>query len=153
MSDLYCLTCKKYHHHNSNKCDIMSLIPTTRKCRKLADKLFELCIEPLSVGHFTYPVTGSKDRYVINVCAQLQPRYPINILSNFPTKWRIYTETCSSDRTQLVIPILAYYGNYCYDGVKTVDDRVTEVINEFIHYLEEHYDPDGIKSVITLMYS
>jgi hypothetical protein len=42
--------------------------------------------------------------------------------------------------------------HYSYDGVKMVDDRVQEVIDGFVHYLEENYDPQGIKSVITLMY-
>jgi hypothetical protein len=152
MSDLYCLKCRKYHHHNSNKCNVLSLIPVTRRCRKLADTLFELSVEPFSVGHFTYPVVGSENRYVINIFVELQPNYTINILSELPIQWRIYTETYSSDRTKLVIPILAYYENYCYDGIKTVDDRVQEVVDEFIEYLNEHYDADGIRSVLTLMY-
>lgn len=153
MSDLYCLKCKKHHHSNYNKCNVLSLIPVTRKCRKLADKLFELSVVPFSVGHFTYPAAGSKDRYIINVCVELQPRYPIDILINLPMKWRIYTETYSSDRTPLTVPVLAYYENYCCDGVKTVDDRVQDVIDEFVQYLEEHYDADGIQSVLTFMYS
>lgn len=155
MSDLYCLKCRKYHHsnnNNNNKCSVLSLIPVTRKCKKLADTLFELSIEPLSVGHFTYPVAGSKDRYIINICVELQPRYTINILENLSTKWRIYTETYSSDRTPLAVPVLAYYETYYYDGVKTVDDRTQEVIDEFVQYLDDNYDPQGIKSVLTLMY-
>lgn len=153
MSDLYCLKCRKYHHSNNHKCDVLSLIPVTRKCKKLADTLFELSVEPFSVCHFTYPVTGSENRYVINVIVELQPRYPIDILSDLPIRWRIYTETYSSDRTPLTVPILAYYENYYYDGAKTVDDRITEVLNDFIEYLEEHYDADAIRAVTTLMFS
>lgn len=152
MSDLYCLKCRKYHHRNSSKCNVLSLVPVTRKCKKLADTLFELSIEPFSVGHFTYPVTGSENRYVINICVELQPRYSLNILENLPQKWKIHTETFSSDRTPLTIPVLAYYENYCYDGIKTADDRTQEVIDSFIQYLEENYDADGVQSVITLMY-
>ena len=152
MSDLYCSKCRKYHHHNYHKCNVLSLIPVTRRCRKLADTLYKLCIEPLSVGHFTYPVAGSENRYVINICVELQPRYSLNILENLLPKWRVYTETYSSDRTPLAVPVLDYYENYCCDGAKTVDDRVTEVIDEFIEYLEKHYDADGIRSVLTLMF-
>lgn len=153
MSDLYCLKCRKYHHsNNNNKCNVLSLIPVTRKCKKLADKLFELSVEPLSVGHFTQLAVGSKNKYIINVIVELQPNYTLNILSELPIRWRIYTETYSSDRTPLAVPVLAYYENYFYDGIKTADDRVTEVIDEFIEYLEENYDPAGVKSVITLMY-
>lgn len=152
MSGLYCLTCRKYHHSNYNKCNVLSLVPVTRRCKKLADKLYELCIEPLGVGHFTQLVNGSEDKYIINVIAELQPRYTLNMLSELPIPWRIYTETYSSDRTPLAVPVLAYYETYCYDGIKTVDDRVTEVIDEFIQYLEEHYDAAGIKSVLTFMF-
>ncbi len=153
MSDLYCLKCKKYHHRNSNKCNVLSLVPTTRKCRKLADTLYKLGIEIFSAGHFTQLAVGSTNKYIINICVELQPRYSLNILENLQIKWRIYTETFSSDRTPLTVPILAYYETYYCDGSKTVDDRVTEVIESFIKYLEEHYDPDGVKSVLTLLHS
>lgn len=152
MSDLYCLKCRKYHYRNNNKCSILSLVPVTRKCRTLADKLYELCIEPLSVGHFSQLANDSDNTYIINVCIELRHCYQIDILSNLPIKWKIHTETCSSDRTKLVIPILAYYETYCYDGVKTVDGRVQEVIDDFVRYLDNNYDVDGIKSLLTLMY-
>ena len=77
----------------------------------------------------------------------------IEILGTLPIKWRIYTETYSDDRTPLAIPILAYYETYCFDGVKTVDMRVQEVIDEFVQYLNDTYDADGINSVLTFMYS
>lgn len=152
MSDLYCLRCKVYAYRN-HKCNVLSLVPVTRKCRTLADKLFELSIEPFSVGHYTQLVVGSKDRYIINVCIELRHSYPINILSDLPIKWRIYTETGSDDRTKLVIPILAYYETYHYDGVKSVDNRVQEVIDEFVQYLNYTYNAEAIKAVITLTYS
>lgn len=153
MSDLYCLRCKKYAYRN-HKCNILSLVPVTRRCRTLADKLYELNIEPFSVGHFTQKVNGSENKYIINVIVELRHSYQIGILGdNFPIKWKVHTETYSEDRTPLAVPILAYYETYLYDGVKTVDDRATEVINDFIHYLEEHYDPDGIKAVLKLMQS
>ena len=153
MSDLYCLKCRKYHHSSNHKCNVLSLIPVTRRCKKLADTLYKLCIEPFSVGHFTYPVTGSENRYVLNVIVELQPKYTLNILSDLPIRWRIYTETYSSDRTPLVVPVLAYYENYCYDGIKTVDDRVQEVIDEFVQFLDANYDAEAIKAIITLTYS
>lgn len=150
MSDLYCLKCKVYAYRNRHKCDILSLVPVTRKCRTLADKLVELCVEPLGVAHFTQKVNGSDCKYIINV--QIELRHPLDIIENLPIKWRYYTETCSSDSTPLAIPILAYYETYHYDGIKTVDDRVQEVIDEFVQFLDDNYDADGIKSVLTLMY-
>lgn len=152
MSDLYCLRCRKYAYH-SHKCDILSLVPVTRRCRTLADKLFELCIEPLGVAHFTQKVAGSKNKYIINIHIELRHSSQIGILGSLPIKWRLYTETTSEDRTPLVIPVLAYYETYYYDGVKSVDDRVQEVIDEFVQYLDDNFDADGIKSVLTLMYS
>ena len=154
MSDLYCLKCRKYHHHNYHKCDILSLVPVTRRCRNLADTLYSMGIELLGVAHFTQLVNGSTNKYIINVHIELKQSYPTGILGdNLPNiKWRIYTETSSDDRTQLVIPILAYYETYYYDGVKSVDNRVQEVIDGFVQYLDDNYDADGIKSVLTLMY-
>jgi hypothetical protein len=151
MSDLYCLRCRKYAYR-SHKCDILSLVPVTRRCRNLADKLYSMGIEPLSVGHFTQLVNGSTNKYIINVQLELRHSYPIDMLGSLPIKWRVYKETCSSDRTPLMIPILAYYETYCYDGVMTVDNRVQEIIDEFVQYLDDNYDADGIKSVLTLMY-
>jgi hypothetical protein len=111
-------------------------------------------IELLGVAHFTQLVNGSTNKYIINVHIELKQSYPTGILGdNLPNiKWRIYTETSSDDRTQLVIPILAYYETYYYDGVKSVDNRVQEVIDGFVQYLDDNYDADGIKSVLTLMY-
>jgi len=152
MSDLYCLKCKKYAYRNRHKCDILSLVPVTRRCRNLADRLYELCIEPLSVGHFTQLVNGSKDRYIINICVELKHSYQVWLLDNLPIKWKIYTETFSSDRTQLVIPVLAYYETYYYDGIKTVDNRVQEIIDGFFQFLDNSFDADGIKSVNMLMH-
>lgn len=151
MSDLYCLRCRKYAYH-SHKCDILSLVPVTRRCRTLADTLYSMGIEPLSVAHFTQNVVGSKDRYIINIVIELRHSYPTSILGDLPIKWRIYTETSSDDRTKLAIPILAYYETYCFDGVKSADMRVQEVIDEFIQYLSTR-DAESTKSVITLMYS
>lgn len=152
MSDLYCLKCKKYHHHNYNKCDILSLVPVTRKCRNLADRLFEMGIELLGVAHFTQKVVGSENKYIINVIIELRESYQIELLGTLSAKWRVYTETYSDDHTQLVIPILAYCETYCYDGVKSADERTQEVIDEFVQYLEENYDADGLKSVYMLMF-
>lgn len=153
MSDLYCLRCKKYAYRNRHKCDILSLVPVTRRCRNLADKLFELNIEPLGVAHFTQNVVGSKNKYVINICIELKHSFQVGMLDRLPIKWSIYTETSSNDRTKLVIPVLTYYETYCYDGVKSVDNRVQEVIDKFVQYLDDTYDAAGIKSVLTLMYS
>jgi len=152
MSDLYCLKCKKYAYHN-HKCDILSLVPVTRRCRNLADKLYSMGIEPLSVAHFTQLVVGSDNKYIINVCIELRHRYPVDILGGLPIKWRLYTETCSSDCTQLVIPVLAYYETYCFDGAKSVDERVQEIIDGFGQYLDTTCDPQATKSVLMLMYS
>lgn len=49
----------------------------------------------------------------------------------------------------LAIPILAYYETYCYDGVKSVDDRVQEIINEFENYLNTR-DIASTRAIITL---
>ncbi|WP_238900048.1 hypothetical protein [Clostridium sp. YIM B02500] len=152
MSDLYCLKCRKYHHRNSNKCNILSLVPVTRHCRNLADRLFEIGIELLGVAHFTQLVNGSKNKYIINIHIELRHSYQIEILGRLPIKWRLYKETTSDDHTPLVVPVLAYYETYCCDGVKSVDDRVQEVVDEFVQYLNNTYDADAIQSVTMLMY-
>lgn len=152
MSDLYCLKCKKYTYRNRHKCDILSLVPVTRQCHTLADKLYSLGIEPLSVANFTQNVVGSKDKYIINIHLELKHSYPLGILSDLSKRWRWYRETISEDRTPLLIPILAYYETYCCDGVKSVDDSVQEVIDGFVQYLDDNFDSQGINSVLTLMY-
>lgn len=152
MSDLYCLKHKVYAYRNRHKCDILSLVPVTRRCRNLADKLFELGIEPLTVAHFSQLVVGSKNKYIINVHIELRHSYPLDILGDLPIKWKYYTKTSSDDHTPLAIPILAYYETYCYDEVKSVDMRVQEIIDGFIQYLDDNYDSQGIKSVLIFMY-
>lgn len=152
MSDLYCLKCRKYHHHNYLKCDILSLVPVTRRCKTLADKLYSMGIELFGVAHFTQKVVGSENKYIINVIVELRHISQIELLGTLLAKWRIYTETYSDDRTPLVVPILAYYETYCCDGVKSINNRVQEVIGEFVQYLEENYDADGLKSVYMLMF-
>ena len=118
----------------------------------LADKLYDLGVEPLSVAHFTQLVAGSQYKHIINVHIELRHSYPLDILGDLPIKWRWYNETTSEDRTPLLIPILDYYETYCYDGVKSVDDRVKQVINEFVQYLDTFRDPQATKSILMLMY-
>lgn len=149
MADLYCLKCKVYAYRNHHKCYILSLVPVTRRCRIIADRLYELGIEPLSVAHFTQPVVGSDCKYIINIHIELRHSYPAGILGDLPIKWRWYKETISEDRTPLAIPILAYYETYCYDGVKSVDVRVQEIINEFENYLNTR-DIASTRAIITL---
>lgn len=81
----------------------MSLVPVTYECRTIADKLFELGVEPLSVAHFTQLVVGSDCKYIINIHIELRHSYPVGILGDLPIKWRWYKETISEDRTPLAI--------------------------------------------------
>ena len=149
---LRCLKLKVFAYKN-HKCNLRSLVPVTYECRYLADRLYSLGIEPLCVAHFTQLVNGSDCKYIINVHIELKHSYPLDILGDsLPIKWRWYNETISSDRTPLVIPILAYYETYCYDGIKSVDDRVKEIIDEFVQYLDTTCDPQATKSVLMFMY-
>lgn len=150
MSDLYCLKCRKYH--NSNKCNVLSLVPVTRRCRILADTLYSMGIDLFGVAHFTQKVNGSEN-YIINVIVELKSISQIELLDRLLPKWKIHTETYSEDRTPLAVPILAYYETYHYDGVRSVDNRVQEIIDGFVLYLEKNYDADGFKAVTTLRYS
>lgn len=99
---LYCLSCKKYAY-KAHKCSIMSLVPITHKCRTIADKLYDLGVEPLSVSHFTTPVVGSAYEHYINICIELRKDYPSNILGDFSVGWVIHTETVSEDHTPLLV--------------------------------------------------
>jgi hypothetical protein len=150
--DLYCLKHKVYAYRNRHKCSPLSLVPVTRKCRTIADRLWDLGIEPLSVAHFTQLVVGSKYKHIININIELRHSYPVDILGNLPIKWRWFTETISEDHTPLPLQVLAYYETYSYDGVKSVDERVQEIINEFVQYLDTFRDPQATKSILTLMY-
>lgn len=153
MSDLYCLKCKKYHHHNNDKCDVLSLVPVTRRCRTLADKLYSMGIELFGVANFTQLAVDSDNKYIINVIVELRHLYQIELLDRLPKKWRVYTETYSDDHTPLAVPILAYYETYCYDGVKSADDKVKEIVDEFTQYLDDNFDAEAVKAIITLMCS
>ena len=131
---------------------ILSLVPVTHECRGIADKLYSLGIEPLSVAHFTNPVTGSAYEYYIHICIELRKGYPIDILGEVPTGWQFFTETISSDHTPLSLLVLGYTETYVWNGVLTVEDRVQEIIKQFEDYLTT-FDPQSVRSVITLMYS
>ncbi len=153
MSDLYCLKCKKYHHHNNDICDVLSLVPVTRRCRTLANTLFEMGIDLFGVAHFTQLAVGSDNKYIINVIVELRHSYQIEIIDRLPKKWRVYTETYSDDHTPLAVPILAYYETYYYYRGKSADDRVKEIVDEFTQYLDDNYDAEAVKAIITLMCS
>lgn len=152
MSDLYCLKCRKYAYRN-HKCDILSLIPVTRRCRKLADKLYSMGIEPLSVAHFTQNVVGSDDRHKIQILVELRYNYPTDILGDsLPYGWHFYSETISGDHTPLPLLILSYYETFHCEVKLTVKERIKQIIEQFENYLSTR-DAASTRSVITLMYS
>ncbi|NMM65530.1 hypothetical protein HBE96_23415 [Clostridium sp. P21] len=97
-------------------------------------------------------MVGSEYKYIISIHIELRHSYPVDILGDLPIKWRWFTETISEDHTPLSIPVLTYYETYCYDGVKSVDDRVKQVIDGFVDYLDTFRDPQATKSILMLMY-
>lgn len=148
---LYCLKHKVFAYRN-HPCPVLSLVPITKECRRIADILYNLGIEPLSVSHFTSPVTDSAYEHYIHICIELRKGYPINILGDLPTSWKFYTETISSDHTPLSLLVLGYSETFVWNGFLTVQDRIQEIIKQFEDYLTT-FDPDAVRSVITLMYS
>lgn len=146
---LYCLKCGKWAYKN-HPCPILSLIPLTKECRGIADKLYALGIEPLSVSHFVQPVADSSYKYYITFCIELRKSYPVGILGDLPIKWKWYTETITEDR--LPLQVIGYAETFVFDGVLTAEDRVQEIINQFVDYLGTR-DAQATKSILTLMYS
>lgn len=146
---LRCLKCKKYAY-KTHKCPVLTLVPVTHECRTIADMLFDLGIEPLSVAHFTTPVTDSLYEHYITFCLELRKGYPTTILGDLPSQWNFHTETISGDHTPLSLLILGYSETFVFDGELTVESRVQEIIKEFEGYLGTR-DKQAIKSILMLM--
>lgn len=146
---LRCLKCKKYAY-KTHKCSVLSLVPVTHECRIIADMLFDLGVEPLSVAHFVTPVTGSAYEHYIHICIELRKGYPVGILGDLPSKWKWYTETVSEDHIPL--QVIGYSETFVFDGVLTVEGRVQEIIKQFEDYLGTR-EPQSTKAILTLMYS
>ncbi|OPJ65512.1 hypothetical protein [Clostridium chromiireducens] len=151
---LYCPYHKVYASKR-HQCDALKLVTITKECKGIVDRLFDLVgtgAGALSASHFVTPVIATECEYYINVYIDLPPKdFPIKLLGDFPVGWVIHTETVSSDHISILV--IAYNETFRYDGVKTVNDRVKEIIKEFEYYLDTHYDPQAIKSVLKLMYS
>lgn len=150
---LYCPIHKVYASKR-HQCDARKLVTISKECKGIVDRLFDLVgtgVGALSAAHFITPVVGTNCEYYINVYIDLSKDYPIKLLGDFPIGWVVHTETISSDHTKLLV--IAYNEIFHYNGVKTVNDRVKEIIKEFEYYLDTHYDPQAIKSVLKLMYS
>lgn len=148
---LYCPYHKVFAYRNRHKCSVMSLITITKECKGIADRLYDLIgVAPLSVAHFVTPVIGALNEFYINIYIDLSKDFPIHIL-NLPTLWVIHTETISDDHLPLLV--ISYSETFIYKGGKSVNDRVKEIIKQFENHLDTAYDPQAIKSVLTLMYS
>jgi hypothetical protein len=110
-------------------------------------------IEPLSVAHFTQNVVGSDDRHKIQIFIELRHSYPTDILGdNLPYGWHFYSETTSGDHTPLPLLILSYYETFHYEVKLTVDERIKQIVEQFVEYLSTR-DAASTRAVIKLMYS
>jgi hypothetical protein len=78
MADLYCLKHKVYAYRN-HKCSPLTLVPVKRQCRYIADKLYGMGIQPLSVAHFTHPVVGSENKHTSTIWGSLCVIYGLQI--------------------------------------------------------------------------
>jgi len=150
---LYCPIHRVFAYKN-HQCDAIKLITIKKECKGIVDRLYDLIgtgVGPLSAAHFVTPVAEVLNEFYINVYIDFDKNYPIKILGEFPTGWVINTETVSDDH--LPILVVSYNETFYYKGDKTVNTRVLEIIREFENHLDTHYDAQGIKSVLTLMYS
>jgi hypothetical protein len=146
---LYCLKHKVFAYKN-HKCSPLSLVPITKECRGIADKLYALGVEPLCVSHFTNYVTGSYTEHYISFCIELRKGYPTTVLGDLYSGWKFYTETVTDDHTPLLV--LGFSETFVYEGGQMVEERIKQIIKDFEDYLTT-FDPQAIKSIITLMYS
>jgi hypothetical protein len=145
---LYCLKHKVFAYKN-HKCSPLSLISITHECRGIANKLYDLGVEPLSVAHFTHPSTDSMYEHYINVCIELRKGYPKNILGDLYTGWHFYTETVSSDHIPLPLLVLSYSETFVWLSYETVEERVLQIIKDFVLYLESR-DPEATRALLKL---
>lgn len=119
-----------------------------KECRGIPDRLYALGIEPLSVAHFTSPVTDSVYKHYISLCIELRKGYPVSILGDLYTGWKFYTETITDDKLPLLV--LGYTETFVYEGGQSVEERVIEIIKQFENYLGT-FEPQSVRAILMLM--
>jgi hypothetical protein len=100
----------------------------------VADRLYELGFKVMSASCFSNPVQDSIYEYRITLEVEFKIRYWESILGELPKGWKYYTETSSLDC--FPISILAYCEVYIWLGFETVEERVKQIIDELVSYLD-----------------
>lgn len=146
---LYCMKCRKYAY-KTHPCPINSLIPLKKECRGIADKMHSLGLELLSAAWFVCPVQDSTYEHTIIIDIELQRTSPETLLPTLPKNWKWYTQTVTGEHLHL--SVLGYSEQFVFLGVETIKERIKQIIDKFISYLDTR-DPESFRAILTLMYS
>ena len=142
---LYCLRCSKWAY-KTHKCDIMSLIPLSKECKGLADKMYALGLELLSAGCFITPVTESFYDHRITFDIELRHPIPVSIFE-LPEGWSYYTEIVGID---IEVSAINYSEIYTWTPIQSPSKQAHCIALSLETYLTNTYDHAGFKAVRTL---
>jgi hypothetical protein len=145
---LYCPKHKVIVYKNKHRCPINSLVSLSKDCRGIADKLYALGIEMLSISHYTHPVADSYYEHYIYITIELAKVYSTSILGDLYNGWEWFTE--SSSITDDPLLVLSYSETFVWLCELSVDERVQEIIKEFEDYLDTTRDVNATRAVLKL---
>jgi len=78
---------------------------------------------------------------------EFKRQYFSTVLGDLPTNWTFYTETVTDDHWPVMI--LGYSESYVWLGFETVEERVQQIVTEFIRYLNTR-DRTGLAAIMML---
>ncbi|HEY8348805.1 MAG TPA: hypothetical protein VIM13_03115 [Clostridia bacterium] len=149
----YCTGCRKWVDEK-HECGDGRVIAVTEGTLEIVEALLDLGLKVYKATCYVHPDMEPyrKDtEYALYVCIHLGEHYPPILFHDLPEGWKYHTETSSADRTP--VEILAYVQKGCWNSREDIETRIKAVVSEFVRYLREDKDKDGIIAVLTLMWS
>lgn len=130
---------------DSHKCPIEHWVVADEIMIGIADKLYELGIEPMT-AIWTATEVEPDYQYLLTFKIDIARRISEAVLGELPG-WQYYWETITPDKTEL--HMLAYTERWYYFGFETVDERVDEIIKGFESFLDTR-DASATKALLLL---
>lgn len=150
MSKLYCMECKEFVPvRDEHDCPSEYFAAVDRELTGIVDRLYKMGIKPMFASWSATELGDVKDyKYLLTIKVDIGRRISESVLGELPGGWKYYWETVTPDRTKL--HMIAYVEHWYNKGLKSLDERINELIKGFEEYLDTK-DSEGIKALFLLM--
>jgi hypothetical protein len=146
----YCMECKEWiEDSDTHKCSKDSWVLADKEMVGIADRLYSMGIVPTTAMWVATELGTAKDHeYFLTLEINLRRRINESVLDKLPEGWKFHWETVTPDQSP--VKMLAYTGRWINVGLKSLDERIAELIQEFEEFLDSK-DSEAIKAVLLLM--